>query len=177
MEVRFRSLHPKQWSMKEVSQELLRELDNIMFLALTDLRTLTSTWQHKPTFKVLRRLYPGVQSASALVQIGTDDEIFHYVNDGTPAHSIEPKSPVSPRNPNRPSALATRAGYRAKTRPGSRRPSSGGHFGEVIFKPGVWHPGIEPRNFMGSLQRDMQNEMNRRIPLAIERGLARGIKQ
>jgi hypothetical protein len=173
----FKSLHPAQWTLQATADEMLRELDGVILAIQMKLGITTATWTHKPVFQVLGRVTPGAQGAIARVEISTDDEIFGYLDKGTPAHSISPKSPVSKRDPTRPSALATRAGYKAKSTPGSLSSGGGGHFGAVIYKPGVWHPGIAPRRFMETLQVWAQGEMERRMPQAVQRGLERGIKQ
>ena len=177
IQIVFKSLHPAQWTLMPTVEEMTRELDGIVLRAQMELMVTTATWAHKPKFRVLGRVVPGAQGAVARVEISTDDEIFGYLDKGTPPHSISPKSPVSKRDPTKPSALATRAGYKAKSTPGSLSSGAGGHFGAVIYKPGVWHPGIAPRRFMDALQVWVQGEMEREMPLAIHRGLTRGIRQ
>lgn len=177
MEIRIRSLHPKQWSLQPIADELRRELDSVATACVGRLRLTTLTWRHRPTFRIRRQVWASTARVDITPEEDEDSQIFVMVDQGTAPHSIQPKSPVSRTNPNRPSALATRAGYRAKSTPRSLRSQAGGHVGATIYKPGVWHPGIEPRYFMVTLRDWAQIELERRVPQAVERGLARGIRQ
>lgn len=171
----FRSLHPKKWHLGSTATEMQRELGLLAADAQAVLIATTVTWTHKPTFVIMKAVLP-----SARLDIsarGDNADIFAYVDQGTHAHPIEPKSPVSPSNPSRPSALSTRAEYRAKSSPGVLHSGAGGHSGPVIYKPGVWHPGIPPRHFIAALQIRVQTEIERRMPQAVQRGLDKGIVQ
>ena len=52
-----------------------------------DFQLTTATWTHKVTFKITVKHTPATVSAS----IGTADEIYGYVNNGTSPHIIRAK--------------------------------------------------------------------------------------
>lgn len=94
----------------------------------------TATWNHKPKMtKLVRTSQSGV-----IVLVRVDDEPYIYVTLGTPGHFIKPV--VAQR-------LAFSGGYKAKTSPGSLAAQGGGKFGPIIYSMGVYHPGIEAREF------------------------------
>jgi len=175
--VRFKSLHPKKWSLQETVGEMKKELEAISIMGLALMRRTTATWKHKPTFRLQRRVYAGLVTDTVRLAIITDDEIFRYVDQGTAGHWITPKAARSARNPGRPSALKFQKNYKSKSTRGKLSSGPGGHYGPTVYRPGVWHPGIAPRYLMKALQVQLQYQMNARMPVAIKRGLARGIQQ
>ena len=98
---------------------------------LTDFKTTTLTWQHKPEFEIVGS---GVDDRT----VGTDDEIYGYVNDGTPAHVIRAKNAK---------VLKFTEFYRAKTQPKVIGSNNGGPGGADIFRREVHHPGTTAREF------------------------------
>ncbi len=90
----------------------------------------TSTWSKQPHFE-----------ATAVKDgyiIGTDDEIFQYVDEGTPPHIITPK---------RAKVLAFGAGGTPKSQPGVIGSRGGSRGSTKVFAHLVHHPGTEARNF------------------------------
>lgn len=121
-----KDLWPKafQSAAKEIGREALR-----------DYRRVTNTWHHKPDFEQVI----DVDGDEVQLLIGTDDEIFGYVDQGTRPHIIMPKKPGG--------RLAFQSGYRAKTVPGTLKSFSGGKFGPKVVRPWVMHPGTKARRF------------------------------
>jgi len=97
--------------------------------ALRDFQKTTATWQHQPDF--------AVKPYGNGYQIGTDDEIYGYVDKGTRAHKIVAR---------RAKRLRFGSSFRPKTRPGSLSSGSGGSSGQV-FRSSVNHPGTKARSF------------------------------
>lgn len=91
-------------------------------------------WEHQVKFDTQTQ----INGRQARVIVGTNDEIYGYVNHGTKPHDIRPKNK---------GRLNFRTGYRAKTRRGSLRSGPGGASGGWVSAKKVKHPGTEPRNF------------------------------
>jgi len=177
LQVVFKAIVPRSWSLKHVIPEMLAELDHIAFQTFQKFRDVTDTWTEVVLFTFARRVYPGAQTAS--IKITTDNLIFGLVNGGVEAHSIEPREPMSKRNPAYPSALSARAqgSYRAKTSPGRLSSGPGGPSGPIIYRPGVWHPGYPGRNFVEQIAEWSEGQMDLKLPQAIERGVDKGMIQ
>lgn len=97
----------------------------------------TKTWGHDPAFRI-EGLHAG-SSGRARVSVITSDKPFIYVNEGTRAHWIRPKTPGG--------VLAFNSVFRPKSTPGSLRASRGFSGPPVAFAQAVWHPGTEARHF------------------------------
>ena len=96
-----------------------------------DFQTTTQTWRRRPAFRIEEE---GPYSRL----IGTEDEIYGYVNDGTRPHLIRS---VNARR------LAFPANYQAKTSPGNIGSSGGGSSGPTVYANAVMHPGTAARKF------------------------------
>jgi hypothetical protein len=133
---------------KEVEREVLRIF-----------RRTTATWHHKPEFdsEVVS------DGADLLVQVWTNDKIYAWVSEGTPAHFI---LPVRAR------CLTFQTGYNAKTVPGVLDSRSGGKFGPVVHRAWVEHPGTDARHF----KRDIQNWLRHNGPIIVKRHIERVIR-
>lgn len=115
----------------------------------------TSTWDPPPLFSIA-----DINRADAIgVTVSSSDRRIGYVNFGTPPHVIRPKTG---------GMLRFQTGYRAKSRPGSLKSSTGGKFGPYTSQPFVHHPGSEARAFdqavqdeyRGTFERDIQDSIN-----------------
>lgn len=121
-----------------------------------EFRRTTQTWDHQPEFTT-------EETGALSREIGTDDQIYTYVDKGTRPHEIRPR---------RKKALAFKAGGIAKTRPGQL--SSGqGHEGgtPVITRKPVHHPGTEPRDFEGLIARVAERVLDEEIQTAINQAV------
>jgi hypothetical protein len=110
--------------------------------AQTLLEGATATWKHKPTFS-----QTAVRDG---IVIGTDDQIFEYVDDGTKPHIITPK---------RAKRLVFSPGGSPKTRPGVVGSGSGSRGDTRVFAKVVHHPGTAPRNFSKAVAKQMQDAL------------------
>jgi len=121
--------------------------DDVSTDVLRDLVETTASWEHKPTFQ--RRT-----TADGGVEVYTDDDIFHYVDQGTKPHIIEPKQ--APR-------LRFQSQYTAKTMPGNILSRPGGASGPFVFAKRVNHPGTEPRLITQTIMRRRGPLLKKRI--------------
>jgi hypothetical protein len=113
--------------LNDVAEEMGRE-------ALRLFRGTVRTWRRKPTFQVLTEARGGDVS----ILVGTDDEIYGYVDRGTRPHVIRP------RNARR---LRFNSVFTAKTTPGSLQSGAGGSKPPTVYALEVLHPGTQPRGF------------------------------
>lgn len=143
-------------AMQAVAKEVGREM-------VLDFRETTRTWKHKPKFELLTAVNPNVE-----VLVGTDDEIYGYVNDGTRPHTIRPK---------RAKALAFKWGgkgsYMPKTKPKVIGSTPGGPRGPQVAFPEVHHPGTEARNFDDEIEKKWRPKFRRLCEAAMKSGAAK----
>ncbi len=126
---------------------------------MLDLLVTTATWKRNVKFK---RIVDAKADILTII-VGSDDEIWGYVNSGTPEHIILPR--------NKP-VLRFRNVYKAKTLPGVLSAFPGGSSGEWRSSKGLIHPGIQPRKFDEALQKKWEKPFQRRIEAAITDALA-----
>jgi hypothetical protein len=115
-----------------------------------DFEKTVRTWRRKPKFEVLLSQARGRLS----VLIGTNDEVYAYVDRGTRPHLIFPR---------RAKALRFRGVYTAKTVPGVIDSREGGASGDEVFAAGVAHPGTAPRRFEETIARKWRTLYKRRM--------------
>lgn len=120
-----------------------------------DFEKTTATWKRKPSFTMLVSL---TRPGPTLV-VGTDNEIYGYVDQGTKPHIILPKN--SPY-------LVFKSGFSPKTRPRVIGSSPGKTFGDTIISRGVIHPGIAPREFSITIQKKWQSPFKRDMEKAMK---------
>lgn len=109
-----------------------------------DFEATTASWNHKPKFTV----DVSTKGQGPAVLVGTGDEIYGYVNDGTKPHDIYPKKAKM---------LRFQSGYTAKTSPGVIGSGGGGASGATLFRPYVRHPGTKARKFDETIARKWQS--------------------
>lgn len=133
--VRLKAVVPKgQLTKKNVRQEIMAAAAKVGEDMKRDYAMTTETWKHKVNFHRETR----TNAASVSIQVWTDNQIFAWVNNGTPPHPIAIKVM---------SGLRFQVGYKAKTTPGVLGSSSGGKFGYYTHADNVKHPGTDARNF------------------------------
>ena len=124
-----------------------------------DFQLTTKTWKRKPKFEQIISVAPNVE-----VLVGTDDEIYGYVNDGTRPHLIFPK---------RAKALSFQWGgkgsYRPKTKPRFIGSVPGGPTGPRVARPYVQHPGTKAREFDQTIQKKWTPRFKRLMEQAMSR--------
>ena len=132
-----------------------------------DFEATTKTWKHKPQF--VKEV--DVKTSPVQVLVGTDDEIYRYVDEGTKPHPIFAGIYTGKSNKK---ALAFQWGgkgsYKAKTSPGVIGSRSGGPSGPFVAFPYVQHPGTKARNFDKMIQKKWTPRFKRLMEKAISTG-------
>lgn len=125
-----------------------------------DYRETTRSWNHKPVFEVVINVNPNIE-----ILVGTDDEIYGYVDEGTKPHIIKPK---------RARALSFQWGgkgsYMAKTKPGVIGSQPGGPRGPMVSFKQVHHPGTKARGFSKAIDKKWSAAFKRRMEHAMSAG-------
>jgi hypothetical protein len=121
---------PDALSPRKYERAIATAMGIVAVTAVQEFRQTTRSWRHKPDFRIVRE-------GDGRQAVGTDDEVYGYVDQGTPKHVIRPR---------RGKFLRFQAGARAKTTPGSLS-SGGGGGGTTTFRRGVNHPGTKARGF------------------------------
>lgn len=110
---------------------------------IVDFKKTTSTWSHKPDFRILESS-GRIGGRFTSIEVGTDDPIFIYVDLGTKPHVIRAKQGR---------VLAFKTGFIAKTRPNRLLAQSGrAGAGPTVYARQVKHPGNKARNFSKMIQ-------------------------
>lgn len=123
-----------------------------------DFEKTTATWTRKPKFEMVISL----TAPGPTVVVGTDNEIYGYVDQGTRPHRIAPRN--SPY-------LVFQAGYRPKTRPRFIGSTTGGSFGNTVFARSVMHPGITAREFSVTIQKKWERPFKKEMEQAMKRAV------
>lgn len=161
MPVLFRPIKPQYYDIEAFRREVTRELRSIAENIRGDYEATTAGWRTSVTFVV--REAAAVRGGASII-IGTDSDVYRYVDEGTRPHSIKPK---------RAKILRFQTGYRPKTRPRVLRSASGGATGPAVFAKQVQHPGTRARGFTETIADKWQPRMARRVQLAIVRAAVR----
>lgn len=166
MGARLQAIRPRKspaYKLADFEKAMNRALDKTGTAMMRDFRRTVATWEHKPTFRVMAKVFK-VGSRIVSITVGTDDEIYGYVSHGTKPHVIRAKPG---------GVLAFPSGYQAKTKPGRFLSGKGERFGPTVAAKEVKHPGTEPRKFdelvaerhkrLGTLEKNVQAEWNKLI--------------
>ena len=130
----------------------LRQTGNV--IEKEDYGAITKSWKHKPVIEILVSLTgPG-----PVLLVATDDEIFGYLNEGTPPHKIRAKNAP---------ALRFQKGYKAKTKVRWIGSQGGGPFGPWWSAKEVDHPGIEARKYDEAITKKRESWYKRRMERAM----------
>ncbi len=144
----------KPANVKAARLAILNEMRAVGKEIKEDFQATAATWEHKPKFDVQISLAGG----SPTIEVGTSDEIYGYVDEGTRPHVIVPvKAQV----------LSFRGGYTAKTQPGVIGSSHGGAQGDQVFTMMVNHPGTKARKFSEKIKRKWAGQFGKRMQAAM----------
>lgn len=136
---------------KKLSRAIENALTGEAKAVKVDLDTTTRTWEHRPEFTI--------EKGEGRRTVATDDEVFGYVDEGTPAHIITAKSANKP--------LTFGVGGSPKTAPrviGSRAGTRGG---TIVRAQVVHHPGTAAREFTETIKEKWDDL----LPDAIQRAI------
>jgi len=124
----------KKWLDSIASKQRAKSLPALRKL----FRETVNGWANKPDFGWSQTKSAEVVSIR-VYPTGQYSDIWNLLNEGSPAHPIEPKENGG--------ILRFRPGYRAATRPGSLRSGRKYRSGPYVNARRVAHPGFEPRRF------------------------------
>lgn len=154
----YKSVKPSKIKVDAIRLELLSMMSTTSREIKKDFQACVKTWNHKVEFEIIKSLKGG-----PTVLIGTDDEIFGYVNNGTPKHDIPAQNPAG---------LFYADGYTPKTQVGVIGSGKGGKFGKIRGHGMiVTHPGIEARKFDVIIADKWRAKFKRLAEDAIRRGV------
>lgn len=132
---------PDTLSPRKYERAIAIALGIVAGVATLEFRQTTRTWKHKPDFKI--------KEDDGRATVGTDDEIYNYVDQGTRPHTIRPR---------RAKRLRFQAGSTSKTTPGSLRAGPGGG-GVTTYRRAVRHPGTKARGFSEMIAKLAQDRL------------------
>lgn len=137
------------------SKDYLRAIDRAekktTNLMKRDFKATVRTWDHQVEFEVVEH----TTGSDHTITVGTDDDIYGYVNNGTEPHEITPKKSRFLYFPGGP--------YKAKTRVGIIGSRAGGTSGATVAARSVKHPGSKARNFTGVIGQRRQKTFEQEI--------------
>ena len=135
---------------QKLARAIQNGLDGAAKGAVVDFKTTTATWDHQVDFET-------AEPDAARRVVGTDDEIYGYVNTGTRPHVI-----VAHR-----AALAFGVGGRPKSRPGYIGANTGSKGKGTVFRKMVNHPGTKARGFDKAIAAKWQEQ----LPIIMQRAI------
>lgn len=143
--------------------QLRRDLEDALLVTvesmLRDYAATTATWETPVEFD----FEVAVDGDSFEAIVGTDNEIYEWVNNGT-GQAAGNRGDWYPIRPVNAEAIAYQSRFSPKTQPGVLRSQGGGKRGPVdVIRPEVFHPGIEPRNFDETITKKWQPLFEKRF--------------
>ena len=150
----FKEIKPKTLDIDGIVDALVKAAEQAADDIEKDFQYTVMTWNHQPKFEKL----VSVDSDGIAVIVGTDDEIYGYVNDGTKDHYV---APVHAK------ALRFRPIYVAKTSPGSMVAKRGGSSGDYVYSRGHMVSGIKARKFDKRIEKEWNKKYKRRMEKAM----------
>lgn len=152
----FKEIKPGKFNQAAVQKALQKELVAISKDMLFDFEVTVYTWNKKPKFQRLIDATP----YKTEILVGTDDEIYKYVDEGTKRHWVQPKNAP---------ALAWQTGYKPKTVVGKMIAQPGGKFGPWAYDAkGHWVKGIKARKFTKTIQKSWEKKYKTRMEKAMK---------
>ena len=130
-------------------REFAGALNHTSNIIRDDFKATVRSWRTNVKFA---KVGPRRLGGNLAVDVFTENKIYFYVEAGTKAHIIRPRSAR---------VLRFQTGYTAKTRPGVIGSRGGGPRGPFVTARSVRHPGTQPRNFSKVIaKRRQRNHVN-----------------
>lgn len=155
--VEIKSIKPQRFDDKAFAAVIAAAAQEAAADMQKDFEKTTETWEHEVKFETIISMDPDVE-----VLVGTDDEIYGYINEGTKPHAIFPKRARALRF-----QWGGKGSYRAKTKPKVIGSQPGGATGPVVHRPYVQHPGTKPRKFDETIEKKWRSPFKRRMEKAM----------
>lgn len=151
---------------KQFREEVLSEMRDIGRDVEAEFKKVTEDWEHKVKFKSnvdIGRDFIELKTKAA----GPNKDIFNFVDKGTEGpYEIKPKNPDG--------YLVFQNGYSAKTAPMAKyKQGTGQSSGSWAKKKSIIHPGIEARDFSGTIMKKIRPPFRRGIENAFRRAARR----
>jgi len=140
MAIVMKAIRPKRFKGETYRQYAIELAKEVEKEALGDFQETVKTWKHEVKFEHQHR----VDDKAVEVMVGTDDEIYGYVNYGTKPHPIFAGIYTGKSNKK---TLAFPSAFSPKTTPNVIGSQAGSRGGSTVFAPYVDHPGTKARNF------------------------------
>lgn len=119
-----------------------------------------STWKNKPDFTI-------EILAKYSLEVGTENQIFEWVDKGTRKNYPIPKNPL-------PYPLRFNSNFTPKTKPNVLKSFAGSSSPPVVRPMQVIHPGIKPRNFSDKIKKSYERRFKENLDKAIRDAIAKG---
>jgi len=153
-----KEIKPERFKDKAFRDAIMKQADRYGDELLRDFEKTTETWEHDVKFEKLVDYRP----RGPEVFVGTDDEIYGYVNDGTRPHPIFPVRARALRF-----QWGGKGSYRPKTAPRVIGSKAGGPTGPIVHRPYVQHPGTEARHFDEEIEKQHGPKFRRAMERAM----------
>lgn len=157
MAILVKAIKPKRFRADGFRQALAAAARDVANGVEGDFKATTATWKHKVAFTKIVSIEP----SPIEILVGTDDEIYRYVDEGTRPHLIFAKNAK---------VLAFPSAYSAKTAPRVIGSQAGGGSGPTLFRPYVEHPGTEARQFDQTIRDKWDPKFKRAMEQAMKAG-------
>jgi len=168
--ITFRAIKPGAFNLKALEAEIRKAQREWMTKVVKEYQGTTKNWKHQVAFTG-RMSESGMRT---MIEVGTDDEIYGYVDEGTGQaagrggkYKIEAGYYTGKSNKK---ALAFPSVSTPKTTPGSLK-SGMGKKGKVdTVRRKVMHPGIKPRDFSKQIKKKMEPVLEADMRNAMSQG-------
>lgn len=135
-----------------IRRKIGKALSDAAIQARNEYKKTVTTWEQSPEFTITR-------SGEFARIVGTENEIYGYVDHGTRPHIIRPTTATN---------LAFQVGYTPKTSPRVIGSQAGGNFGPVAFSVKIQHPGTDAREFSKTIANTIQPILLRKFDQAFQ---------
>ena len=132
--MRFKAVKTEYYDPKAFVETMKPVADRTVRRFQDDFKKTTQGFKTRITFRTVKK----INDRGWIIAVGTDNEIYAYLNYGTKPHAIRPKKARR---------LRFRGGYTSKTVPGRLNTRPGGSSGDYVSAKEVQHPGTDARNF------------------------------
>ena len=148
-----KTIKPKALNANAMRSVLLTGMRKMAPQIKKEFEGTTKTWKHKPRFEWVVNTKP----SGPEILVGTDDEIYRYVNNGTglygPRHSTYEIWAGAYTGKSDKTHLVYASAFTPKTTPGSLTSGAGFRGKPDRRRAMVVHKGIKPRGFTGQIKK------------------------
>jgi len=156
--ITFRAIRPSAFNLPALESQIRTAQRQWMTKVVKEYQKTTEHWKHKVAFsgQLTER------GIATKIEVGYNDEVYGYVDEGTRPHVIRPKSAGG--------VLAFPSSSAPKTRPGSLKSTAGTRGSVDVFTRKVNHPGTKAREFSKQIKSKMEPILESDMQAAMGRG-------